>query len=59
MADYKLSHTAEEVDEILSKAKRMVELPAVTEDDAGKFLRVSSSGKWAAEVIPNAEGVSF
>ena len=34
-------------------------LPEVTVNDAGKFLRVSSSGTWAAEVIPNAEGVSF
>ena len=34
-------------------------LPEVTVNDAGKFLRVSSSGAWAAEAIPNAEGVSF
>ena len=34
-------------------------LPTVTSEDAGKFLRVSSSGKWAAESIPNATGVSF
>ena len=34
-------------------------LPTVTSEDAGKFLRVSSSGKWAAESIANAEGVSF
>lgn len=33
--------------------------PAVTEADAGKFLRVSSTGEWAAESISNAEGVSF
>lgn len=32
---------------------------AVTAKDAGKFLRVSSSGKWVAETVPNAEGVSF
>ena len=34
-------------------------LPKVTSEDAGKFLRVSSSGKWAAESISNAAGVSF
>ena len=34
-------------------------LPTVTSEDAGKFLRVSSSGKWAAESISNAAGVSF
>lgn len=33
--------------------------PAVTEADAGKFLRVSSTGEWAAESISNAEGASF
>ena len=35
------------------------ELPTVTSEDAGKFLRVSSAGTWVAESIPNAEGVSF
>ena len=87
MADYKLSHTGEEIDELLTKAKSAVlytpqklteeqkaqarenigvvlndntnELPAVTPDDAGKFLRVSSSGVWSAEAIHNAKGVSF
>lgn len=33
--------------------------PAVTEADAGKFLRVSSTGEWAAESISNAEEASF
>lgn len=35
------------------------ELPSVTTEDAGKFLRVNTSGKWVAESIPNAEEASF
>lgn len=35
------------------------ELPEVTTADAGKFMRVSSTGKWAAEAIPNAEEATF
>lgn len=35
------------------------DIPAVTGADAGKFLRVNSSGKWVAESVPDAEGVSF
>lgn len=34
-------------------------LPTVTSSDSGKFLRVSSTGKWAAEAIASAEGASF
>ena len=37
----------------------IVDLPAVTSEDSGKFLRVSSSGEWIAESISNAEGASF
>ena len=35
------------------------ELPAVTASDAGKFLRVSSSGFWVAETVANANGGEF
>lgn len=34
-------------------------IPPVTTADSGKFLRVSSSGNWAAETVPNAEEASF
>ena len=34
-------------------------LPAVTAADAGKFLRVSSSGSWVAEAVANASGGEF
>ena len=34
-------------------------LPAVTAADAGKFLRVSSSGSWVAETVANANGGEF
>lgn len=34
-------------------------LPAVTAADAGKFLRVSSSGSWAAETVASANGGEF
>ena len=35
------------------------ELPAVTATDNGKFLRVSTEGKWVAQTILNAEEVAF
>ena len=34
-------------------------IPAITVADAGKFLRVSSDGKWVAESISNAEEVAY
>ena len=34
-------------------------IPPVTTSDSGKFLRVNSSGNWAAEKVPNAEGGTF
>lgn len=33
--------------------------PVVSSSDAGKFLRVSSDGKWVAESISNAEEVAY
>lgn len=35
-----------------------LDVPAVTTDDNGKFLRVVN-GAWAAEALPSAEGGSF
>ena len=37
----------------------IIDLPSVTSEDSGKFLRVSSTGEWIAESIYNAEGVNF
>ena len=37
----------------------IIDLPSVTSEDSGKFLRVSSTGEWIAESISNAEGVNF
>lgn len=34
-------------------------IPPATTADSGKFLRVNSSGNWAAETVPNAEEASF
>ena len=37
----------------------ITDLPAVTSEDSGKFLRVSSTGEWVAESISNAEEARF
>lgn len=34
-------------------------IPTATKADAGKFLRVSDDGKWAAETVQNAEEVAY
>lgn len=34
-------------------------LPAVTAEDAGKFMRVDDEGNWVAEEVPNANGQKF
>lgn len=48
------------VSEQISTAIENIEiLPTVTTSDAGKFLRVSSTGIWSAEKIPNAEEAIF
>ena len=39
-------------------AESLTGLPAVTEADNGKFLRVAG-GVWAAEAVPSAEEASF
>lgn len=46
----------------LDYAKRTAEesdLPTVTTSDAGKFLRVSSTGEWVAETVPSAESEGY
>ena len=41
-----------------AQSARDTGLPAVTEADNGKFLRVAG-GVWAAEAVPSAEEASF
>ena len=52
----KPTYTAEEVGALPADTKI---LPAVTANDAGKFMRVSSAGKWIAEAVPRVEEVTF
>ena len=42
-----------------AEVKNSSNLPTVTVADAGKFLRVSSSGSWVAEAVANANGGEF
>lgn len=61
--------TTNSTDKVLSAAQGVVIkglidaldaiMPTVTSSDAGKFLRVSSVGTWAAETVQSAEEVSF
>lgn len=38
---------------------KAISLPDITEDDAGKFLRVQSDGTWGIELIENASDMTF
>lgn len=42
-----------------SQLPEIRQLPDVTASDAGKFLRVTDAGAWAAQTIPYAEEASF
>lgn len=60
----KAQTTANNAQSTASKAQTTAQqalsmLPTVTSTDSGKFLRVSSTGKWVAEAIASAEGASF
>ena len=65
MADqYHSAHNGAEIDQAVSDVQNnkdawsAKELPAVTDSDNGKFLRVVN-GTWAAVEIANANGGSF
>lgn len=49
------------IDTAVSELKNEIDkvLPAVTDADAGKFLRVSSAGAWSAEALPVWEGGEY
>ena len=49
--------TVEDLSEALKRTGNAI--PAVTASDEGKFLRVNSSGEWAAETVPSAEGEGY
>ena len=51
--------TAADVGALPADTEFPTALPAVTVDDAGKFLRVSENGVWTAEALASAEGVSY
>lgn len=42
-----------------SERSRIDSIPVPAVEDAGKFLRVDSSGAWAMVALSNAEGVGF
>lgn len=44
---------------IVNEALSIAGLPTVTASDAGKFLRVNSSGVWAAEAVASAESEAY
>lgn len=49
--------TLEDMSEALKRTGNAI--PAVTTSDAGKFLRVSSTGEWVAETVPSAESEGY
>ena len=74
MAEYKLSYTGSEIDAKLSQIDNLAtkgeiselsevieshRTPTVSSADVGKFLRVSTSGKWVAESVLNVEEVAI
>lgn len=42
-----------------TQACKNIGIPSITSADAGKFMRVSSDGKWVVESLPAAEEVAF